>query len=161
MLVRDFGVSWLPGCDASDALEVFFASDATVAAFGGLAVDLLCCDGAIFLALAVPIVLARLAGRSAAELVLAAEAAVGAVAAAERRAGLVGDRGRTLVLGEVGDRAFLTASEDLGLVDCAAFGTTGAKELCPGFGNVGDRGEVFAVVFPGSAMISCLGGETL
>src|SRR2546421_627778 len=65
------------------------------------------------------------------------------------------------VLGEVGDRAFLTASEALGLVDCAAFGTTGAKEMCPGFGNVGDRGEVFAVVFPGSAVISCLGGETL
>jgi hypothetical protein len=65
-----------------------------------------------------------------------------------------------LVLGEVGDRPLLTASEAFGLVDCAAFGATGAKDLCPGFGNVGDRGEVFEVVFPGSAVISCLGEET-
>jgi hypothetical protein len=166
LLVRDFGRSWLPGCEASDALEAFFASDATVVAWGGLAVDLLYCDVAIFLAFVVPAVLARLAGRSATELALATEAVVGAVAAAGRRADLVGDRGRTLLLGEVGDRSFRTpllvgtASEAFGLLDCATFGPDGAKDLRSGLGKDGDRRVVFEVVFPASCVLACLGEET-
>jgi hypothetical protein len=166
LLVRDFGRSWLPGCEASDALEVFFASDATVVALGGLPVDLLYCDVAIFLAFVVPVVLARLAGRSATELALATEAAVGTVAAAGRRPDLVGDRGRTLLLGEVGDRSFRTpllvgtASEAFGLLDCATFGPEGAKDLRSGFGKDGDRRVVFEVVFPASSVLACLGEET-
>lgn len=109
--------------------------------------------------------LARLAGRSATELALATEAAVGAVAAAGRRAGLVGDRGRTLLFGEVGDRSFLTpllggtASDAFGLVDCAAFGPADATDLRSGFGKVGDRRDVFEVVFADSSVLACLGDE--
>jgi len=108
LLVRDLGKSCAPGCDASDALELFFASNEAVAELGGLAVDLLCCDVAAFLALAVAVVLARLAGRLGPVLALATEAVVCAVAAAGRRAGLVGDRGRALLVGDVGDVSFLT-----------------------------------------------------
>ena len=41
MLVRDLGRSLLPACDANDAREGFFASEAAVAGLGGLATDLL------------------------------------------------------------------------------------------------------------------------
>jgi hypothetical protein len=164
LLVRDLGMSWPPGCDARDALEVFFASDEAVAEFGCLAADLLCCDVATFRAVAVAVVLARLAGRLATELVLATEAVVGAVAAAGRRTGLVGDRGRALVLGEVGDVSLTpllvgTASGTFGLPDCVAFGPADGKDLRSGFGKVGDRRDVFEVIFPDSSVVAVLGEE--
>ena len=107
--------------------------------------------------------LARLAGRLGAELTLATEAVVGAVAAAGRRAGLVGDRGRALLLGEVGDMSFLTpllfgtASEAFVLIGLVAFGPAVAKGLCSGFGKVGDRRGVFEVVFSDSLVGAGLG----
>jgi hypothetical protein len=156
LLVRDLGKSCAPGCDASDALELFFAS------------NLLCCDVAAFLALAVAVVLARLAGRLGPVLALATEAVVCAVAAAGRRAGLVGDRGRVLLVGDVGDVgdvSFLTPllvgaeSDAFGLLDCVVFGPASGRDLRAGFGKVGDRIEVFEVIFPDSSAVADLGEE--
>jgi hypothetical protein len=162
LLVRDLGKSCPPACDASDALELFFANDEVVA---GLAVDLLCCDVATFLALAVAVVLVRLAGRLGPVLVLATEAVVCAVAAAGRRAGFVGDRGRVLLVGDIGDVSFLTPlligteSVAFGLLDCVVFGPAGGRDLRAGFGNVGDWTGVFEVIFPDSSAVVDLGGE--
>ena len=165
LLVRDLGKSCAPDCDARDALELFFASNEVVAELGGLAVDLLCCDVAAFLALVVAVGLARLAGRLGPVLALATEAVVCAVAAAGRRAGLVGDRGRILLVGDVGDVSFLTPllvgteSDAFGLLDCVVFGPAGGRDLRAGFGWVGDRIEVFEVIFPGSSVVVDLGEE--
>jgi len=165
LLVRDLGKSCAPDCDARDALELFFASNEVVAELGGLAVDLLCCDVAAFLALVVAVGLARLAGRLGPVLALATEAVVCAVAAAGRRAGLVGDRGRILLVGDVGDVSFLTPllvgteSDAFGLLDCVVFGPAGGRDLRAGFGKVGDRIGVFEVIFPDSSAVADLGEE--
>lgn len=165
LLVLDFGMSCPPVCDASDGLEVFFANDETVAELGGFAVDLVWCDVATFLPLAAAVVLARLAGRLETELALATDAVVGAVAAAGRRAGLVGDRGRALALGEVGDVSFLTPllagteSEAFVLLDCVAFDPAGGRDFRSGLGKVGDRREGFEAIFPGSSAVTDLGEE--
>jgi hypothetical protein len=166
LLVRDLGISCALDCDASDALELFFASDEVVAGLGGLAVDLSCCDVATFFALAVAAVLARLAGRLGPVLVLATEAVVCAVAAAGRRAGLVGDRGRVLLVGDVGDVSSLTPllvgteSDAFGLLDCVVLGPAGGRDLRAGFGKVGDRIEGFEVIFPDSSAVVDSGEET-
>jgi hypothetical protein len=166
LLVRDFGMSWPPGCDANDALEVFFASVEAVGAMGGLAADLLFCDAVTFLTFSVAVVLTRLAGRSETEFDLATEAAVGAVAAAGRRAGHVGDRGRALLFGEVGDTFFLTlllvgtASEAFVLLARVGLGAAVAKEWRSDFGKVGDRRERFEFVIPDSSVAVGLGEET-
>jgi hypothetical protein len=165
LLVLGLGKSCPPDCDASDALELFFANDEAVAELGGLAVDLLCCDVATFLALAVAVGLARLAGRFGPVLALATEAVVCAVAAAGRRAGLVGDRGRVPLVGDIGDVSFLTPllvgteSDAFGLLDCVAFGPAGGRDLRTGFGKVGDRTEVFEAIFPDSSAVADLGEE--
>jgi hypothetical protein len=162
LLVRDLGKSCPPACDTSDALELFFANDEVVA---GLAVDLLCCDVATFLALAVAVVLVRLAGRLGPVLALATEAVVCAVAAAGRRAGFVGDRGRVLLVRDVGDVSLLmplligTESDAFGLLDCVVLGPAGGRDLRAGFGKVGDRTEVFEVIFPDSSAVADLGEE--
>jgi hypothetical protein len=159
LLVRDLGKSCPPDCDTSDALELFFANDEAAA-------DLLCCDVATFLALAVAVVLVRLAGRLGPVLALATEAVVCAVAAAGRRAGFVGDRGRVLLVGDVGDVSFLTPllvgteSNSFGLLDCVVFGPAGGRDLRAGFGKVGDRIEGFEVIFPDSSAVVDSGEET-
>ena len=166
LLVRDLGISCALDCDASDALELFFASDEVVAELGGLAVDLLCCDIATFLVLAVTVVLARLVGRLGPVLALATEAVVCAVAAAGRRAGLVGDRGRVLLVGDVGDISSLTPllvgteSDAFGLLDCVVLGPAGGRDLRAGFGKVGDRIEIFESVFSDSSAVADSGEET-
>jgi hypothetical protein len=154
LLVRGLGTSCAPGCDASDARELFFASDEAVAELGGLTVDLCCWDVATFLAFAVPVALVRLADRLGAELALATEAVVCAVAAAGKRTGFVGDRGCVLLVGDVGDVPLLTPllvgteSDAFGLLDCVVFDPAGGRDLRAGFGKVGDWTEAFEVVSP-------------
>jgi hypothetical protein len=166
LLVRGLWASGPPCCDANDALELFFASDEAVVEVGGLAVGLWGCDVPTILALAVAVVLARLAGRLGPVLALATEAVVGAIAPAGRRAGFVGDRGWTLLLGEVGDCSFFMpllvgcASEAFDLVDCGAFGFVGGRELRSDFGSVGDRRDVFDIDLPESSGGAELGEET-
>lgn len=167
LLVRDFGTSWPPGCDASDAREVFFASVAAVVEVGSLAANLLLCGITAFRALVAAAVSARLAGRSDTELAFATEAAVGAVAAAGRRAGLVGDHGRGLLLGEVGVLSFFTpllggtASEAFVFIGCVTFdAAVVAADLRSGLGKAGERITGFEVVFPGSPVLTAFGEET-
>ena len=77
-------------------------------------------------------------------LVLAAEALVGAIAAAGRRTGRVGERGRGLLSGEVFVASFFTpldfeaSPETLGLLSGVDFVAVDASEARGGLGCVGD-----------------------
>lgn len=100
--MRDLGLSCVPDCDTSDARDVFFASDDAVAPTGGLTTGLLGCVVGIFFNGAFEVMLVRLEDWWSPSVAFAAEALVAAIAAAGKRVGRVGERGRGLLLGGVG-----------------------------------------------------------